>query len=949
MRYYRFALKTTVSYIEANSKVRLKDYSYDNTICAVNNYIYKKVQNGITFFIYREDGKQLLSSFSYDEKRDSYMNSLNTILGIMRDAFCIRIHCISEREEITMNDFLENLLESKRRDYLSGVLRIRDISDLWIYDAAYADDWKNVHFDLDEKIISDRKPVSREIYDSGLIQELEEIGTHPNTSGYVGNLCHYIVSARSLEATADMTECLMQKLLQANRLTSRRMEIIRNISKDLYKYRTNYIEKTIENNDGGVIVIDLTERFGEDPVEYTMNSRYLEKMFKTYRNECLFVFTYNIDNPGFAFQILPKLNRYVRTVAIKEGTGDRKAAVSYLKDLIGKSEYAKYAGQASEFLKLFPGDSFTQTDVLQAYDKFEPWCLGKNVFHVPFDINDEFMLDRDENAGSCYDRLQKLIGLGIVKKKTDEIIAANLVAIERKKRLGNKNQGSCMHMIFSGNPGSAKTTVAKLFAGIAKEKGILKSGAFVERGGMDLDGLGCVYAIREAFEAAKGGVLFIDEAYSLKSDVAVTTLIQEMENKREEVIVILAGYEDRMNEFMERNEGLKSRIPYTVEFPDYTGEELTEIFKLMLKEKNFSATDKAIGKAEELFSKVCYIDNFGNGRYVRNLIENAVKKQSVRLLSNGKDTNKIRKKDLFLLTEEDICSLEDGLISEREKGSAEKELDELIGLTRAKDVIHKAIAGFKMDKICREHGISKDKSSCHMVFTGNPGTAKTTVARLFAEILKDEKILPAGKFVEVGRADIVGEFVGKTAPLVKKKFKEAQGGVLFIDEAYSLSDGQTGGYGDEAINTIVQEMENNRDKVIVIFAGYPKPMKEFLERNPGMSSRIAFHVEFDDYSSDELCEITKLMVSKKQYEITDAAMDRVRSLYEKVRNDSEFGNGRFVRKILEEAEMNLAMRIGKMNPSEITTKLLTTIEAEDIPATPKTERKAGVIRIGFSG
>lgn len=505
-----------------------------------------------------------------------------------------------------------------------------------------------------------------------------------------------------------------------------------------------------------------------------------------------------------------------------------------------------------------------------------------------------------------------------------------------------------MHMIFSGNPGSAKTTVAKLFAGIAKEKGILKSGAFVERGGMDLDGLGCVYAIREAFEAARGGVLFIDEAYSLKSDVAVTTLIQEMENKREEVIVILAGYEDRMNEFMERNEGLKSRIPYTVEFPDYTGEELTEIFKLMLKEKNFSATDKAIGKAVELFSKVCYIDNFGNGRYVRNLIENAVKKQSVRLLSNGKDTNSIRKKDLFLLTEEDICSLEDGLITEREKGSAEKELDELIGLTRAKDVIHKAIAGFKMDKICREHGISKDKTSCHMVFTGNPGTAKTTVARLFAEILKDEKILPAGKFVEVGRADIVGEFVGKTASLVKKKFKEAQGGVLFIDEAYSLSDGQTGGYGDEAINTIVQEMENNRDKVIVIFAGYPEPMKEFLERNPGMSSRIAFHINFEDYSVEELCDITKLMLSKKQYEITDAAMDKLLRIYENVSKDNDYGNGRFVRKLIEEAEMNLALRLESIKGSEITKKLLTTIEEEDIPAAPSRKKQTGVIRIGFA-
>ena len=134
-----------------------------------------------------------------------------------------------------------------------------------------------------------------------------------------------------------------------------------------------------------------------------------------------------------------------------------------------------------------------------------------------------------------------MIGLKIVKEQIDNIIAADIVEKERKKRNGNDYQSSAMHMIFGGNPGSAKTTVAKLFAEITKEKGILKSGAFVEHGGMDLDGLGCVRAIREAFLAARGGVLFIDEAYAMKSDTAITVLLQEMENHREDVIVILAG------------------------------------------------------------------------------------------------------------------------------------------------------------------------------------------------------------------------------------------------------------------------------------------------------------------------------------------------------------------------------------------------------------------------
>ena len=233
-----------------------------------------------------------------------------------------------------------------------------------------------------------------------------------------------------------------------------------------------------------------------------------------------------------------------------------------------------------------------------------------------------------------------------------------------------------------------------------------------------------------------------------------------------------------------------------------------------------------------------------------------------------------------------------------------------------------------------------------MVFTGNPGTAKTTVARLCAEILNDEKILSTGNFVEVGRADLVGVHVGETAVLVKRKFREAQGGVLFIDEAYALCDAHEGSFGDEAINTIVQEMENHREDVVVIFAGYPKPMKEFLERNPGMKSRIAFYVGFDDYSTEELCEITNLMLSKKSMSITDDAMEKLRRMYDIARINTDYGNGRYVRKLLEEAEMNLASRIVNLPESELTPEVIGTIDASDIPEF-KLEKRAE-FRIGFA-
>jgi len=208
--------------------------------------------------------------------------------------------------------------------------------------------------------------------------------------------------------------------------------------------------------------------------------------------------------------------------------------------------------------------------------------------------------------------------------------------------------------------------------------------------------------------------------------------------------------------------------------------------------------------------------------------------------------------------------------------------------------------------------------------------------------------LSAGTFVEVGRADLVGDHVGSTAKLVKKKFKEAQGGVLFIDEAYALCDSHENSFGDEEINTIVQEMENHRDDVIVIFAGYPAPMKRFLDRNPGMLSRIAFQIAFDDYSTDELCEITKLMLEKKQMSITEPAMNKLRTIYDCVRKDEDYGNGRFVHKTLEKAEMNLAERVMKLGLGEadITTQLLTTIDESDIPAMSH-DKQAVTRRVGF--
>ena len=293
----------------------------------------------------------------------------------------------------------------------------------------------------------------------------------------------------------------------------------------------------------------------------------------------------------------------------------------------------------------------------------------------------------------------------------------------------------------------------------------------------------------------------------------------------------------------------------------------------------------------------------------------------------------------------DICSVRKDVMKASPKGSAYDELSEMIGLAEAKNVIKKALNYYKMQRLYAEKGVRQDNPAMHMIFTGNPGTAKTTVARLFARIMRENGLLSKGQLVEVGRGDLVGKYMGWTAQTVQEKFKEASGGVLFIDEAYSLVDDRSGAYGDEAINTIVQEMENHRADVVVIFAGYPDKMEGFLEKNPGLRSRIAFHVPFADYSSAELCQIAEMISRKNGMKIDSTALEKLEKAFIIAKVNADFGNGRYVRNIFEQAKMNQASRLLERDYDSITSDDITTIKEEDIVIPEATKREIG--RIGF--
>lgn len=242
------------------------------------------------------------------------------------------------------------------------------------------------------------------------------------------------------------------------------------------------------------------------------------------------------------------------------------------------------------------------------------------------------------------------------------------------------------------------------------------------------------------------------------------------------------------------------------------------------------------------------------------------------------------------------------------------ELMGMIGCDNAKKQLTAMIADFRMRKISAARGRKISKAYYHAVFTGNPGCAKTTVARLYAKALAKEGVTENNKFEEISRAGLIGQYVGSTAAKVREVFRRNKGGVIFIDEAYALCDGDrrsNNNYGEEAINEIIVCLEN-QPETVVIFAGYPDRMDEFLADNPGLRSRIPYHVEFSDYTTDELIEISKVIAREKGFELTASAVKKLTSVYDIAKQDRDFGNGRYVRNMIEAAVRTKGISLGVM-------------------------------------
>ncbi len=508
----------------------------------------------------------------------------------------------------------------------------------------------------------------------------------------------------------------------------------------------------------------------------------------------------------------------------------------------------------------------------------------------------------------------------------------------------SSNEKKGYNFVITGNPGTGKTVVSRLIGKILYEMGILRSDQMIET---DREGLVGQYIgetagkTKELLDKVKkcGGVLFIDEAYELYKagserdfgTEAITTLLKDVEDHRGEYTVILAGYKKQMENMLENaNPGFKSRFQYKIHIPDYTDDEMVEAGKRMLEKTGLYMQENAEKAFRTRIEKEHLGDTFANIRTVRDIIQSAKSSMDDRLAKAKKAGKDIDWEDYYMLRAEDFGAE----VSSEQKNSLQSDLDELnglIGLPSAKRQVKEMIDAIRVNKTMIDRGVKNksDLGTLHMIFLGNAGTGKTTVARLIGSIYRDLGILKRGQFVECSASDLIGRYVGESGKNVQNKIKEALGGVLFIDEAYIL--GHQGNYNQEALDALIADVENHREEMAIILAGYSDQMADFLNSNQGLQSRFPNTIIFEDYADEELVMIAKRFFAQKNLKYSPENDDVLMSLISMEKDKvKDFGNARGVRNVVEKIEKSRNSRLVEIINDDISDDELMTVTREDI-------------------
>jgi SpoVK/Ycf46/Vps4 family AAA+-type ATPase len=518
--------------------------------------------------------------------------------------------------------------------------------------------------------------------------------------------------------------------------------------------------------------------------------------------------------------------------------------------------------------------------------------------------------------------LTAMIGLRPVKKRVSELVAEARVA-KLRSEAGMRVPKPMGHLVFSGNPGTGKTTVARLIAQIYRDLGLLSSGHLVEVSRPDLIGIyigQTAPKVEEVVRKALGGVLFIDEAYSLFNESgkdfgreAIATLLPLMEEHRDDLVVVMAGHPREMYGLLDSNPGLKSRIRAVLNFPDYTAEEMHGIFRQSAADDGFVVGEEASELVLAVLRKVPRTRGFGNARAIRSYLEQVSTQQAVRLARSETPTMD----EVRTILSSDLPTVATSVLlsSAMPSRDPKAELAAMIGLDGVKEAVRRLAAEAEADMLRTSAGMKPTDRSRHMVFVGNPGTGKTTVARLIAGIYRDLGLLGVGHLIETTGTDLVADRYGASPRLVQALVEKALGGVLFIDEAYILADQDE--LGAEAVATLVKQLEEHRDDLVVVLAGYPTEMNKLLDLNSGLRSRVPSTLEFPDYSVPELRQIFEQLATNAGYTPGEGVVDRVGALLEPARGECGFGNGRAVRNVFESAVSGQAVRITELTDPSV--------------------------------
>jgi len=518
---------------------------------------------------------------------------------------------------------------------------------------------------------------------------------------------------------------------------------------------------------------------------------------------------------------------------------------------------------------------------------------------------------------------ENIVGLDSVKKNVQSII--NNIRLEKLRDPTKKIIPG--HYVFQGNPGTGKTTIARILFDAFKEMELIdKEGKLIEVTRPDLVSPsvgGTAKKTTEVLESALGGILFIDEAYSLVgegNDVgeeAIETIVPFMENNKDKFTLIVAGYTEDMIDFLDENTGLKSRFDFTINFEDYTIEELLAIYEIFAKQRNMQIAKEVIPALQKIFEyKTKHTRHFGNAREVRKLFKACVTTLNERL-TPMLDTLQAHDSKLYNITLDDIPKEYDWLvkhegISQESIDLAYQNFDNVVGLHSVKSSVLDIIDKIQVAKRRKKNSLIFPG---HYIFQGNPGTGKTMVANMMDDIFKALHVLQRGHIVSVTREDLVGKYIGHTAIKTKKVLESALGGVLFIDEAYSLISGSKSSgssFGQEAINTIVPFMENHREDFMLIIAGYPDDISNLLDANSGLRSRFTHTIDFEDYSVDEMIEIFNMLLAKEKYNVENGVRNTFKVIFQSLKeNSNDFGNARDVRKLFDQVCTNMDSRIAE--------------------------------------